>query len=203
MNWKNQVWDQVERFRNNHPCEELSSLPIDALSLAELVLGLDLIIYDDLLSRFGVEAAITADFSGLYVDAETFNSSNRLPVWKENRLRFTIAHEIGHFVMHQEEFRKNGFKRKEEFVEWSLALRGRKYQIEKEANEFAGRLIVPRSKLLEAFATLESKFSDFPRWRESADIRQQAAELLGQRFGMHTKGMLARFTREDVWPEVD
>ena len=59
----------------------------------EVDLRLDLIPFDDLTAKYRVEAAITADFTGINLDAGQYALMERGPEWKEKRLRFTVAHE--------------------------------------------------------------------------------------------------------------
>lgn len=62
-----------------------------------------------------------------------------------NRQNFTIAHEIGHVVLHQSELRKKAFVDKKITV---LHRDGKassgKYQAEIEANQFAAALLMPK-----------------------------------------------------------
>lgn len=202
MSWTSLVWNQVEEFRRKYPCDELETIPIDTIHLADVELGLDLIPYDELYSKYRVEAALLADFSGIYVDAEIYDLSAKAPPWKQNRLRFSIAHEIGHLILHRERFEREGFADVETFIEWSKSLGGQKYQIEMEANEFAGRLLVPRYRLEAELKALEEVARViYPNWRHEVQFRLTTAERIGQKFGVCQKSMLARFSREELWPD--
>lgn len=202
MSWRNLVWNQAEEFRKSHSCVEMDSLPIDSLTIADLELGLNLIPFHDLRSRFRIEAALSADFTSIYVDAEIFDLIDTAPEWKLNRLRFSIAHEIGHFVLHREEFQREGFKSVETFFEWTASLGGRKYDIEKEANEFAGRLLVPREQLENEFNKVVKPFDDsLPSWRSNSELRRQITEHIAPKFGVAPEVISVRFCREDFWPD--
>lgn len=91
------VWQKIDELRGSHKILGDQKTPIDVFSFFELDLGLDAIPFDDLDSNYRAEAAITADFEGLYIDAEQYSMLETAPVWKLNRLRFTIAHELGHY----------------------------------------------------------------------------------------------------------
>lgn len=67
-----------------------------------------------------------------------------------NRQRFSIAHELAHFVLHSEEIKKYGSLKRE--INRSNA----SYfpDIEKEADEFGGELLVPEKLLRENFASI-------------------------------------------------
>ena len=51
-----------------------------------------------------------SDFTGIYVDSETYELIDRAPEWKLNRLRFSLAHEIGHLFLHRELFEDAGIQ---------------------------------------------------------------------------------------------
>lgn len=106
MNGRIQVWEAVEQFRATYLGPRGDQLPVDVFTLVELDLRLNVIPFDDLAAKYRVEAALTQDFSGMYVDAESYVYWGRGPVWKQNRLRFTVAHEIGHYVLHREQTAK-------------------------------------------------------------------------------------------------
>jgi Zn-dependent peptidase ImmA (M78 family) len=110
----------------------ISKLPVDVTKIAE-ILGLNIKYqpYDDnfsgLLIRHGNEATIGVN-----------------SVHHENRRRFTIAHEIGHFLLHKgdlildKDIRVNYRGAVNEHVD---------YEKEREANMFASELLMP-TKLL-------------------------------------------------------
>ncbi len=102
MNGTAKVWEAVETFRRQYLARAGGALPVDVFSLVELQLRLDVIPFDDLQAKYRIDAALTQDFTGMYVDAESYVFWERGPVWKQNRLRFTVAHEIGHWVLHRD-----------------------------------------------------------------------------------------------------
>jgi hypothetical protein len=202
MSWKQPVWNQVDKFRKEHACAEMSEVPIDTVFIADVVLRLNIIPFDDLRARYGIEAAISADFAGIYVDGEIYDVIDGGGGWKFNRLRFSIAHEIGHFYMHRGEFEAKGFRTAEEFLTWTNLHGHRKYEIEREANEFAGRLLVPPDRLETEFRRLETCLNGvLSHWRADESVRKDAAESIAQRFGVAPQVILTRFTRENLWPE--
>lgn len=199
--WQEKVWVAVEELRAHHLHGNLARLPVDVFSLAELELRLDVIPFDDLFAKFEVDAAITSDFTGIYVDAEAYYLMERGPEWKLNRLRFSYAHEIGHLVLHESAMSAFAIRTIEDFVLWSKDCGGQRYQLEREANEFAGRLLVPRERLVEAFEEFAAHADQFlPHWRLSAELRRSAAERIAPRFGVHPQTIEVRFDREGIWP---
>src|SRR5258708_33609093 len=96
-----EIWDQVEQFRRIQLGDRGELLPIDVITLAELELRLDLIPFDDLFSKFNIDAALIQDLSGIYVDAQSYYELDNGPIWRRYRLRFSIAHELAHYVLHR------------------------------------------------------------------------------------------------------
>lgn len=199
--WQEKVWAAAEELRARHLQGELARLPVDVFSLAELELRLDVIPFDDLFAKFEADAAITSDFTGIYVDAEAYYLMERGPEWKLNRLRFSYAHEIGHLVLHRDAISAFSIRTIEDFMLWSKECGGQRYQLEREANEFAGRLLVPRERLIERYEEFAAHADQFlPHWRLSAELRRSAAERIAPRFGVHPQTIEARLDREGLWP---
>lgn len=110
------------------------SAPIPVYEIAEAN-GVDVVLDD--FGRYGDEIAGMCDFNGkiLYV-----NSQDPLP-----RQMFTIAHELGHWILHKDFFEKNPalypvLPRKQSVATSNV--------FEQEANHFAAHLLVPDKLLL-------------------------------------------------------
>jgi Zn-dependent peptidase ImmA (M78 family) len=199
MNGKNDVWASVEDFRTRYE-PQLNTLPVDVLSVIEIDLGLNIIPFPGLFSNYSVDAAVLHDFSGIYVDQQSYDYLNGQPIWQFNRLRFSLAHELGHIVMHRALVSDHSFKEEQDLLEWqkkTKALRG----LEWEANEFAGRLLVPIDRLRSDFDLFVTQIqSARPQWWTDADLRNYLAVSLSQKYGVHKEVILCRFDREEIWP---
>ncbi len=196
-----QIWADVEQFRLEHLGSQCTALPVDVFTIVELKLRLDVIPFDDLAAKYQIDAALTQDFRGMYVDAESYIVWEKGPVWKQNRLRFTVAHELGHFVLHREQASKLKFSSFDQFAAQFKGSGGPRYTIEQEANEFAGRLLVPIERLRACYDEFAAKASTImPNWRLSDDLRTKFAESAGPKFGVNAQVILARLDREDLWP---
>jgi Zn-dependent peptidase ImmA (M78 family) len=146
MSGREEVWKRVEEFRQKHLAGSIDSLPVDVFTLTEIELQLNMIPFHDLFSKYGIDAALGQDFSGILVDAETYVMFEKGPIWKQNRLRFSVAHELGHYELHRELAEQQRFQNFEQFFRWIRTSEGQKGVLEKAANEFAGRLLVPRDR---------------------------------------------------------
>jgi hypothetical protein len=91
-----EIWNKAEELRWAYDTLKVEKLPLDLISFVQL----DLIPYDRLKNDFGADAAILADFSGLYIDGEIFDRIDVIRGSQLNQLRFYIAHELGHLFLH-------------------------------------------------------------------------------------------------------
>lgn len=93
----------VEQFRVQYPLAQ--QVPIDALSIAEFDLKLEFVPLKGLKRTADVSAFLTCDRTQIMIDLDEF-----LLEKFERRLRFSVAHEIGHYVLHENVY-KGGFDR--------------------------------------------------------------------------------------------
>lgn len=201
MNGNDKIWAAAEGFRCQYLAKAGGMLPVDVFSVVELQLRLDVIPFDDLQSKYRIDAALIQDFSGMYVDAESYVFWERGPVWKQNRLRFTVAHEIGHWVLHRDYAAKVKFVSFEQFARHFKGHDPTRYWLEQEANEFAGRLLVPIERLQELFDQFARQIAAImPNWLQSEDLRIKFSEQMAPKFGVHAQCILARLDREGLWP---
>ena len=117
------------------------------LDLAEFDLGLDLVPADGLREQLDIEALLMGDLRSILVDRHAFMSP-RL----QYRLRFSVAHEIGHLILHRDIYGGLKHATASEWFDYISAIPDVEYGwVEWQAYEFAGRLLVPPESLREAF----------------------------------------------------
>jgi hypothetical protein len=133
----------VNRFLQKYWQQNI--IPVDIYKIAEYGLGLEIIPVSNLFRTSGVEAFLLGDGASVHIDFEQFNND-----YYENRLRFSVAHEIGHKVLHENLYNRTGTETLDNFIQLFAAIPEREYNwIEIQANQFAGRLLVPTNKLVE------------------------------------------------------
>ena len=79
------------------------SLPIPIEEIVERKMNISLFAIPNIKSLLGIDAFISADFTQLTVDEDCFT---KFP----ERTRFSIAHEVGHLVLHKEWYASYGPK---------------------------------------------------------------------------------------------
>lgn len=92
------------------------------------------------------------------------------------RDRFTIAHELGHYVLHYMWARKNGAEGPERLI----ALRKGSDRVEWEANWFASGFLMPRIHFVEAFGRLNS----VNKVAAEFEVSTIAAEIRAKQLGL-------------------
>jgi len=200
MNGKTDVWAAVESLRQRH-VKDLGKVPVDVLTAIEVRLRLDVIPFPNLFSKYSVDAAVTPDFAGIYVDESSYCFLEGRPPWQFNRLRFSLAHELGHIVLHRERAGDLKFRTLEDFRDWMRQYNQSRYSLEWEANEFAGRLLVPIERLQEDFDQFAARTQEqFPAWWTNANLRESLCGQLGEIYGVHKDVISCRLDREELWP---
>lgn len=113
--------------------------PIDIDVLAEKQPLMDDFVYEpDINSKFGVDATICNKPNGRFDIVLDENVCRR-------RTSFSIAHEIGHVVLHSALYL--GCYTVESSIELSHRIKKNYPRIEREANHFAGAILVPRKTI--------------------------------------------------------
>lgn len=143
--WNDEKIDQKTReFLKEHP--KYNKIPIDIESIIDIDLGIDIIPLPGLRNFFdgAMDAYLSKDFTSIYVDE--FVSEKR-----ENRYRFTLSHEIGHLILHPEVYQMLDYSSLDMAKNTILTLNKLYPDFEPEADEFAGRLLVPRNELKYVF----------------------------------------------------
>lgn len=116
-------------------------LPIDIETIAEFDLGLNIFPFPHLQETFDIEGFISGDLTVIYVDE--FIYSNR-----PSRYRFTLAHEIGHFLFHAHLISAFHPRSVSEWKGFILEIDENDYDwLEWQAYTFAASVLMPRSAL--------------------------------------------------------
>jgi len=194
------VWAAVEEIRQTHQ-KDLAKVPVDVLTAIEVRLRLDVVPFPDLLWKYSVDAAVIPDFSGIYVDKQSYNFLEGRPVWEFNRLRFSMAHELGHIVLHRKLVGELKFGTVDDFWSWMRKYDENKGTLEWEANEFAERLLVPIERLKADFDAFTNEIKgQFPSWWTDINLREALTVKLGEKYGVHKDVIACRLDRENFWP---
>ena len=134
---------RAEDFLREHNRNE--TLPVDIEAIAEFDLGLNIFPFPNLQETFDVEGFISGDLNVIYVDE--FIYYHRL-----TRYRFTLAHEIGHYVFHSDLIASFHPQSVADWSKFILAIDEDTYDwLEWQAYSFAAAVLVPRISLKQDF----------------------------------------------------
>ena len=176
-----------------------SSLPVDIFEIIEFGLDIEIRTILNLREAGDVDALLLGDLKTIVVDQHDFLNDRA-----QNRLRFSIAHEIGHFVLHADIFSKIQYSSIEEWVDFFQKIPEDEYTwIEQHAYEFAGRLLVPRDKLIEKLkdAISIAETSGFDAWDSSGEsAREYIAHGIARYFEVSEQVIEKRLIKENLWP---
>jgi hypothetical protein len=119
------------------------TIPVDIEKIIEVELGINIIPIPELKSLCDIDALISSDWRSIYVDKDCYADERYL-----NRLRYSLAHEIGHYVLHEDVYNSFGISDFEDFYRFIDNFPADQYgYLETQAHKFAGFLLVPREKV--------------------------------------------------------
>lgn len=170
-------------------------LPVPIIQIVELSLKIEPIPILGLM-EIDIDGFLTSDLKSICIDANIYQNPRN-----ENRLRFTLAHEVGHWVLHKNEIRRCSFRNpidwmhfREDFLEDDLNW------FEQQAYEFAGRLLIPKDALLSELKSLDSKIREY-RSRADGEIEpleDALSRVLCSKFGVLPEVVARRMRREKI-----
>lgn len=121
--------------------------PVDVLAIAEFDLNIKFKPVTGLKEGADIDALLLGDWKTIIVDHQQYLDSRY-----ENRMRYSVAHEIGHWALHEECYKALPRATVGEWMASIDAIPEDEYAwIEWQAYEFAGRFLVPLPRLTTEF----------------------------------------------------
>ena len=93
----------------------LQKIPVDIEEFLQFDLGIDIVPMPGLKDRVQAEAMISLDFTTIYVDNASYLNDKQ---W--NRLKFSLAHELGHCVLHKDFLEQQNISSPEQWVNFMM-----------------------------------------------------------------------------------
>lgn len=180
------VFQAADNFlKTYHPT---FTLPIPIEEIIEHKMNIAVFAIPGIKSLIGIDAFISSDFTQITVDDDYF-------VKFPERTRFSIAHEIGHLILHKEWYQKYGPKNFEDYLTFHNRIDNLAYRyIEIQAHTFAGLVLVPKNILLKK---LKEKLGRVP-YQENPEIFHPIAQDLLEIFKVSGEVMLRRLEKEKI-----
>lgn len=121
-----------------------NSIPVDIESIIDIKLKIDIVPKSSLQDNFEIDALISSNWKMIYIDRNRFLDDRF-----QNRLRFSLAHEVGHFVLHKELYKGFRVRNPADFYKFYKEIPEKQYSyLETQANKFANYLLVPSDTLI-------------------------------------------------------
>jgi len=175
-------------------------LPIDVEKIIECQLRLDIDWVHGLLQEADVDAFLKSDLTGFIVDYDSYMNDKF-----ENRRRFSYAHELGHYFLHEDVYRQMKFESLEEWKRFVMNISDREYAaFEFQANEFAGRFLVPKQilniEIDKAIDVLIGEGLSDILIKNADVVSPYIAAYVHKKFGVSKDVIERRIDREGLWP---
>jgi Zn-dependent peptidase ImmA (M78 family) len=162
-------------------------------------MGINIIPVESLQNHCDMEGFISKDYNYIYVDKFLYADDRYY-----KRVRFTIAHEIGHYVLHRSMIDNQKFNDEEEWMRFRMGLNDETLGwFETQASEFAGRLLVPVDPLIEEFRSKrESILKKYSTWDSKPlsddDLFSMVAPMICRGFDVSSDVIERRLRKENI-----
>lgn len=147
------IGQKVDTFLNEyHPSNDI---PIPIEEIIELKIGLNIFPFPRLYKDHALNGFLSRDLTTIIVDEYQYDQLNE-------KYRFTLAHELGHYILHKS-FYENlpEFETSDEYVQWRMSIpQDEMTWFETHSDWFAEQFLVPTNLLLEICKQVVKKHSD-------------------------------------------
>lgn len=183
-----EIQKQADRFRDSHWGNEI---PVDIELIVERDMNFTLTPVSGLKSKVNIDALLMGNLKEICYDYTA----------PAKRIRFSIAHEIGHYIMHKELLQQYCIGTIEEWQNILEVIGFVWGRIEFQANEFAGRLLVPRESLINSVKELEGQIQSarnrLPNLTDE-EVLPFILPALSKKFDVSPDVIKIRFEREGI-----
>ena len=197
-----EIANHVAGFLQRH--HKSKSIPVPIEEIIDFDFNIDIIPLPGVQDLCDVDGFISPDFSAIYVDNYVYHN-------RPYRFRFTLAHEIGHLIIHKEKLSQIRIDPTDAVNSWASFLReidGKDHsKIEYQGYTFGGLVLVPPINLLEQFnANLpmieplvdEAKQAGIPRHNYLKYAVDQMAATLSPIFDVSTDVLTRRIISDNL-----
>ncbi|MBM3283196.1 ImmA/IrrE family metallo-endopeptidase [Candidatus Gottesmanbacteria bacterium] len=163
-------------------------IPIPIEEIVELEMKIVIVVVPGIKKLLGIDAFISSDFTQITIDEYAFTTY-------PDRTKFSIAHEIGHLVLHANWYQTFGPKTLDDYFSFHDRIDAQTYKhIEIQASTFAGLILVPKNILLN---TLKEKLGKIPI-EENLEILIPVFQDLLDLFKVSGEVLLRRLQKEHI-----
>ncbi len=147
-----EIGNQTESFLNQyHPSQDI---PIPVEEIVELKLELNIFPFPRLYKDHGLNGFLSYDLTTIYIDEMQYNQFNE-------KYRYTLAHELGHYVLHRACYEDLTFQSIEEYTRWIISMPADEISwFETQGEWFASQLLLPTYQLIHTCKTIITKHKE-------------------------------------------
>lgn len=185
---------RAEQFLSQHHSSREIPIPIE--EIIEFQFEIDIVPEPGLHEHFDVDSYITRDLTEIRVDEFVYQS-------RPGRYRFSLAHELGHRVLHQDVFSCLTFST---INEWRQAISNvipeKQYgYLEFQASSFAGLILVPSTELeLEYDKVCKVLEAHGLSMDEDSEVaRDLVSQHIAESFGVSSAVVKRRLQYDRLW----
>lgn len=196
-----EIWEKADDFVKTY--WEYGKVPVNIEYIVEAGLNLEIIPMNNLSEICGIDAYLKSDFSGIVVDNKKYEDERY-----DKRLRFSIAHEVGHYILHENFYQDIDIGTAKDYYNFIMSIPEEVYRAyEYQANQFAGRLLVPREKLVEEVKKISNiiikKDAINILKKDPLFVLERVTPSLCKPFGVSEDVIGRRVQEEKLWPPED
>ncbi|HOW26920.1 MAG TPA: ImmA/IrrE family metallo-endopeptidase [Elusimicrobiota bacterium] len=181
----------ADKFLNEHNTERVLPVPIEMI--IDNKLGINIVPIPELAEVAGLESFTWNNMDTIVVDG---NIHKRYP----QRLRFTLAHELGHILLHREVIKKCPRNEMDSYAHYVSNMGEKERQVfENEANNCAGLLLVPKKPLLEKYQQTLTMFPALNDRTNDETIRSYVSNWIAKDFDVTERVVEIRLCFERCW----
>ena len=136
-----EIRNRADNFlRQYHPSREI---PVPIEEIIEFQMNIDIFPIQGLHTILDIDGFTISDLSTIYVDDFVYKS-------RPGRYRFTLAHEVGHIILHKEIYSKANFQNIKEWKDFINSISDKDHSwLEYHVYTFGGLVLVPAEHLKE------------------------------------------------------
>ena len=193
----NQLRAAAEAFlKRYHPSKKV---PVPIEQMIEFQMGLDIVPLPGLLEAYDVDGFTSSDLSEISVDQFVYEH-------RPTRYRFTLAHEVGHVVLHADLFKAHRFRGIEAWKRFLMGVPELDYRrLEWQAYSFGGLVLVPGDVLHQELKLAARQVKAQGLSQETDFAKALMTNIMATRFGVSSEVIERRLGYEQIklanfWP---
>jgi len=198
------TWPEIRKLAEDFRAiyaDPPDKIPVPIEEIIEFGLGLEIVPKDRLKSTIDVDGFLSNDLKTIYIDGKIYSDERY-----SNRLRFTLAHEVAHYILHEEIIKKSQFRTIEDWIHFREEMSEEDLNwFEQQAYEFAGRLLIPKEHLIKALEEQREKIETFKSLVSNDNderIIDTISNVICGKFGVSSNVIYRRIRSEKLWDEL-